>query len=721
MQFRNIAGILLALVWPPGPGASAQQADSLRQVDIDGVTVQTTFAARQRLSSPLGIEVADSGFLREYFTGNLVQALGHIPGVRSMDIGSGFSKPVIRGMGFNRIAVLENGVKQEGQQWGADHGLEMDAFNAGRVVVRKGPSSLMYGSDAMGGAIEVLPAPPPAGDGWFGEAVLFGKSVNGTVAGSLMAGMKQGRWHVRARYSEQHFGDYRVPTDTVVYLTRKIPVYGGRLKNTAGYERDASLLAEYRAARYYMNYAVSNAYQKTGFFPGAHGIPDLSVLEHDGSYRNIELPYNTVNHLKFTTRQQYSWKRWITSLDLGYQNNRRYEMSRFHTHYPDQPAPERDPDRELFFDMHTLSATARARSFGPSGREHTLGLDVQYQDNRIGGYSFLLPEYTRLTAGIYWIATWNVSRQFTLTGGVRYDYGRVNISAFEDGYLAEYLLQAGYPAGTVDSYRWRSYAVDKTFGDVSASAGFIWTPAQAHTVKFNVGRSFRLPGANELASNGVHHGTFRHERGDPGLGSEKGWQADAGYGFDNGVISIEVSPFASLYNNYIYLRPTGKWSLLPHSGQVYAYTGVRALFAGAELSVEFPLPGGFGYSFTGDYVYTRNRDDRIPVSFSPPPAMRNTLSWRAGRYGAYVEMHTIARQDRVARNEASTPGANLLNAGASLDLTVGRQPVEITLLCGNILDRKYYNHLSFYRHVEIPEPGRNFQLTIKIPFKTSTR
>lgn len=137
------------------------------------------------------MEVVGKEFLREHFTGNLIQTLGTLPGVHSMDIGSGFSKPMIRGMGFNRISVVENGIKQEGQQWGADHGLELDAFNAGQVSIRKGPASLLYGSDAMGGAIELVPLPLPAGNRLFGEASLLGKSVNGTLGGSLMLGVKK--------------------------------------------------------------------------------------------------------------------------------------------------------------------------------------------------------------------------------------------------------------------------------------------------------------------------------------------------------------------------------------------------------------------------------------------------------------------------------------------------------------------------------------------------
>ena len=278
-----------------------------------------------------------------------MQAMENIPGVQAMDIGSGFSKPMIRGMGFNRVAVLENGIKQEGQQWGADHGLELDAFNVDAVNVMKGPASLLYGSDAMGGVIDIAPVQVPAENMLFGDVTLLGKSVNETIGASLMLGIKRNAWYTRLRYSEQRFGDYRIPADTIVYLTQKMPVYGRRLKNTAGWERNVNFFTQYQKKGYKSNLAVSNVFQKTGFFPGAHGVPDLSRLEDDGDSRNIDLPYSKVNHLKVTTHQQYAWEKFILSGDIGYQNNHREEWSAFHTHYGTQPLPETDPDKELAF------------------------------------------------------------------------------------------------------------------------------------------------------------------------------------------------------------------------------------------------------------------------------------------------------------------------------------------------------------------------------------
>ena len=715
MRIGIISGVLgLTVVL----SAHAQKSDSIKSLLLPDVVVTESYQQRQAKKSALAVDVVDQDFLRKHFTGNFMQAMENIPGGQTMDIGSGFSKPMIRGMGFNRIAVLENGIKQEGQQWGADHGLELDAFNIGTVNVLKGPSSLLYGSDAMGGVIDITSPPVPSVDMLFGDVTLLGKSVNGTLGGSFMLGIKKSFWYAQVRYSEQHFGDYRIPTDTIVYLTQKMPVYGRKLKNTAGIERNIGFFAQYQRQRYKANYSVSNVYQKTGFFPGAHGIPDVSRVEDDGDSRNMELPSSKVNHLKVTTLQQYAWEKLVLSGDFGFQNNHREEWSVFHTHYGSQPVPEKDPDKELAFNLNTLSASVKVRFIGSSSWEHALGWDGQHQRNDISGYSFLLPEYYRSTTGLLWLTTYKPNNVISVSGGMRYDYGYIHISSHEDAYLADYLRKQGYDEEQVEHYKWNSHAVKKKFGDYSFSLGLVWTPSERHMVKANVGRSFRLPGANELAANGVHHGTFRHEQGDTNLKSEQGWQMDASYNLRYNGFSISVSPFVSWFSNYIFLRPTGEWSVLPHAGQIYRYTGAEALFAGTEATIDIHFLRSFNYRISGEYVYTYNCDEHIPLSFSPPFSMRNTLTWQRKQVMLYAEWQSIARQNRVDRNEDRTPGANLFHLGGSLNIPIrGNQAIEITLTARNIFNTRYYNHLSFYRKVEIPEPGRNFQLLIKIPFK----
>lgn len=696
----------------------AMEADSVRNVSLSTLEVVETRQQLRNKNSTLRIDLIGDSLLRRGFTGNFVQNIAQIPGVHSMDIGSGFSKPMIRGMGFNRITVIENGVKQEGQQWGADHGLEIDAFNTDQVSIKKGPSSLLHGSDAMGGVIEITQLPPAGSNGVSGEVSLLTKTVNETYGGSLMLGIKRDNWFAKVRYSHQDFGDYRIPTDSIVYLTVPIPIHGKKMKNTAGRERSVSFFSGYRKGRYESTYALSNVYQKVGFFPGAHGVPDPSRVEDDGDSRNIDMPFSKVNHFKASTLQRYTLDDLILQWNLGYQKNNREEWSLFHTHYgQNQPAPIIDPNKELSFSKDTYSSNFQARLFHSDKWEFSGGWDVQYQHNTIGGYSFLLPKFNQFTTGASLVATYRHSSTLTFSGGLRYDYGKLKADEYLDTYLEAYLQEQGQKPEVIDEYKWRSHPIDRNFGDYSASIGMVWNPEGAHLIQANLGRSFRMPNANELGANGIHHGTFRHERGDATLSSERGWQLDASYTFDKQGLSINVTPFASLFENYIYLKPSGESSILKHAGQIYQYTGAEVFFVGAELSIDVDLPYNFHYKFGGEYVYGRNNDEKRPLAFAPPASISNTLTWTYKDYSVYTESRLTAEQSRVAQNEDATKGWHTWNGGATANVRFGATQLQITLSARNILDKKYYNHLSFYRKVEIPEPGRNFQLMVKMPFR----
>lgn len=714
MSIRYILCIWMPLLYISATGQNIP--DSLLTEELPEVTIAGSGKQVVNKRNALQLEVADSDYLRKHFSGNLIQSLNTLPGVQSMDIGSGFSKPVIRGLGFNRISFVENGIKQEGQQWGADHGLETDPFNAEQVVILKGPASLLYGSDAMGGVIEVKHNPLPPGNRFFGEGVVLAKSVNSSLGASVLLGLKYNKWYSKIRYTEQHFRDYRVPTDTILYLTYKMPVYNRRLKNTAGKERHVNFHSRYRNNRYQAVFNISNSYQKAGFFPGAHGIPDIDRLQDDGNSGNIDLPYSMANHFKTSLGQQYLFDKFTLEWDLGYQRNHREEWSLFHTHYDNQPAPVVNPNKELEFVLDTYNSTIRLRNMRSGKLEHSVGWDIQYQNNDISGYNFLLPAYERLSSGVSWMGNYTVSSALSFSGGIRYDYGRLNIHSFFDNYLQEYLLQRGYDEETASANALRSAKVDKDFGDISGSVGMIWEISDKYLFKANIGRSFRLPGANELASNGVHHGTFRHEQGDESLKSERGWQLDMSFSYHSGNVSVELSPFVSWFDNYIYLQPTGEWSVLPHAGQIYKYTGAEALFTGGEIAVNVALFRNLNYRLSGEYVYTYNFDRKTPLSFSPPASVRNAVEWHYKRINVGAEYHYIHKQDRIAQNEDATPGAHLFNLTAALDIPIGKTNAQLTLSCRNLFDRKYFNHLSFYRRVEIPEPGRNFQVLLRIPF-----
>src|SRR5690554_1508510 len=691
------------------------------------------------IESSLPVTEIGKNYLLKNSSTNFMQTLSSVAGISSMDIGAGFSKPVIRGLGFNRVAVVDKGVVQQNQQWGADHGLDIDQFAVDGVRVHKGPMSLYYGSDAIGGVIEILPATIPQEDIFWGDATIIAKSNNDFFGASVAASRKKGNLFFHGRVTTLNYGDYRIPADTIDYLTWKMPVYGGRMKNTAGREYNITLSSNYSKNRFSSWIHVSNIYSKNGFYPGAHGIPSLDRLKHDGSVRNIELSYATSNHFKLISSNE--WKLSGKNkffLDLGYQKNRREAMSMFHTQYGNQQAPLIDPDLELQFSLNTYSGSVRYMIDENKIWSKIFGASSEYQHNRVGEYSFLLPDFERFTSGLFWINKFDLNEKITLTGGVRYDIGKLKVHDFYDPMLAEYLLMQNYSQEDSDLYALRSSNISRSFNDISGSVGFEYQPTKNHTLKLNLGKSFRYPGANELSSNGLHHGAFRHEQGNNALSSEKGYQLDIDYQFQNNKFSLMVNPFIGWFENYIYLEPTGSWSVLPHAGQIYRYNETEAIMSGGEILAKYDINNNWSINTDVEYVYNRNITDNYSLPFTPPTVVstnvtytgyefRKTVSNGAneklnGRrsllssYEIKLENRWVMNQSSVSRNEQSTPGALLWNISAYAHWNLGNNWFITVLQVDNIFDSAFMNHLSFYRKLNAPEPGRNIQLILKIPF-----
>ncbi|MFA5541250.1 MAG: TonB-dependent receptor [Bacteroidales bacterium] len=686
---------------------------ALRNLDEVSIVEDRGNSHIQKIISP-NIIVNDSFIINRY-DGNLFKTLNKIPGISSMDIGSGFSKPNIRGMGFDRIVLVENGIKHYGQEWGVDHGLEIDAFKIKNINIVKGAYSLLYGSGAIGGVIIVEESPPSQENNIFGEFISLFSSANTKFGESLQLGFQKDNFLVKIRYTQQNYSDYKIPTDSIIYLTRSIPIYNNRLKNTAGYEKDIDLYFRYSTKNWISIMQISNAKQKNGLFPGAHGIPSINRVLDDGNYWGIDLPYNSVNHFKLLFSNTYLFEKQYIEWNLGFQNNLREEFSPFNTHYIGIQPPEINPNKELGFDLNTISNTLKMNYFNGIWK-HVYGIDMNFKLNKTNGYSFLLPEYKEFSTGVFFITNIDISDRININYGVRYDYCAISIDSYFDNYLKEYLILMAYKDSIVDYYSYRTKDVNKNYYNSSYSIGLDYKINNKNRLKINIGKSFRVPNANELASNGVHHASFRHERGNNNLEPEKGWQINLDYIYKNKSLEINISPFYYYFSNFIFLQPTGLWSLLPDAGQVYEYRGSQAILIGTELSLNYLFSNNFRLTLASDYIFTHNLSDKLPLNFSPQSKILLNLSKNIKRIHLYIETEKIFSQYMVARNEESTKGALLFNCGYSHYLKIKKQDIHITLSINNILNKRYMNHMSFYRKIEIPEQGRNIQAIIKIPF-----
>jgi len=718
LHFQMVGYRAQALDVAVKPGAAP---DTLRialqssDIELSEVLVEANPVKVQQLQYSLSIDAVDVVFLRKQVGNNLMSALAALPGVNVMNVGVGIAKPVLRGLSFNRVVVVENGIKQEGQQWGGDHGLEIDQFNVERVQVLKGPSSLFYGSDAIGGVIQIS-APPPPPDSSSLQVAVYGtyRSINHTLGQSVAVGGRRGSLVLRARFSTQDYADYRVPASQFQYNRYILPILNGTLKNTAGRERNAALSLGLIRPWGFSHLHVTWFDQHAGLFAGAMGIPRAYQLTDDGNRWNIDLPSMRTQHLKIISNTNIQLgNKWL-QLDVGYQHNLRTEYAQPHAH---GYAPVYNGQDALRLDLQTLAVNAQLHHRLLGRLDGVLGLNLQAQQNRRAGFEFLLPDFRTAAAGLFLHQQWTHPTQtLTLNGGVRLDWGYTDIVGYAEP-LYDATLQ-------IVAYRERNPGIVRRFSNVSAAVGASWYPAPAWNLKLNLATDFRFPTPQELSMNGIHHGTFRHEKGDANLLPERGYQLDLTGRFQRSDFTAALTPFAGWFNNYIYLRPGNTYSDLPDGGQLYQYEQVDALFTGLEAHADYHFWRNLHAGLTADFVWAYNFRTLLPLPMIPPSRLGAELEYTLPSLGRHLHdvylslqyQYTFA-QNRTDRNEWLTPGFGLLNLGAGFGLTLGRVQVQVYVQLRNLLDTYYLAHLSRYRQLNLPEPGRNLVLGFFVPIE----
>lgn len=695
------------------------------QHQLKEVSVRNKRGEVRRQTESMNIEVVGSEFIQRNLGGSLMQTLDRLPGINTIGIGSGQSKPLIRGLGFNRVVVVDKGVKHEGQQWGADHGLEIDQFAAGEVELIKGAASFLYGSDAIGGVIDVKPRPVPAKNTFGGAVDLIGKSNNNLYGTSANLFARQDHFFYDARVTYQNYGDYSVPANQVFVYDYAVDLKDGRLRNTAGRETAVHLNTGYIKDGFRTVFYLSNIYSKSGFFANAHGLEPRRVDTemHDRSSRDIQMPGQEVNHLKLINRTEYSVAQHKLQMELGYQRNFRQEFSQYVNHgymppaYPDTlPIP---PDLEREFDKHVYSVNLRDE-FKAGMHSLTLGVNAEYQHNRINGWTFLVPSFNQMTTGAFIYDKYKLNDQVLLHAGMRYDYGRVRLFEYQDWFPSD---------GAAGGKLIRANNLTRRFSSVVWSAGINYNP-EHFVLKANLGKSFRMPIAKELGANGVNYHYFSYEKGDANLSAEQSYQADLSLGWNAQSWSVLISPFYNYFPNYIYLNPTAYHDYFYGAGnQVFQYSQSKVMRYGGELKLRVDLLKGLSSEFVGEYLYARqlSGDKKgYGLPFSPPISGMISLSW-SPEFGGNLEdtyfgidYRIAGKQDRIVPPEKKTPGYTVINLQAGTKINLFRQPLILSLQAQNLLNTKYMNHTSFYRLIELPEAGRNLILSLKIPFQLKT-
>ena len=594
---------------------------------------------------------------------NIIGAIAKEPGVSQITTGGAISKPVIRGLGYNRVVVVNDGIRQEGQQWGDEHGIEIDGASVHSVEILKGPASLMYGSDAMAGVLIFRPAPVAPLGTVRGSISTEYQTNNGLFDYSLNASGNQKGLVWDVRFSDKYAHAYKNSVNHWV-------------TNSGFSERAASGMIGLNR-----NWGYSRL--KLSYY---HLTPGIIEGNEEGSIGyKPGLPFQQVYHYKAVLDNTFRLGDGRLKALLGWQQNRRQEFE------------ESADEYGLYFLLNTLNYDIKYQRDAQAGWKYAVGVNGMLQSSDNKGDEYLIPDYRLFDAGLFATASKELGA-WVLSGGLR----------------ADARLLHSLPLET------RFADFSRTFPGVSGSIGAVRSLGDNVHLRLNLSRGFRAPNLSELASNGEHEGTLRYEIGNQNLKPEYSLQGDLGLDFSSKFVSGQLALFANRINNYIFLTKTAEGN-----PPVFTYTSGNARLFGLEAEVDIHPIHSLHLGSTFSYVNGKQIGGTwLPMI--PAPRLLTECKYEFSHGGRLfnnafvaIELDWNARQDHfyaVDDTETATPAYALLNMSAGTDIVIkGKKRASIYLLADNLTDAVWQSHLSRLKEVGIYNMGRNFTLKLLIP------
>ena len=618
---------------------------------------------------------------------NLIDALAkQVPGVSQITTGPGISKPVIRGLGYNRVVTLSDGVKQQGQQWGDEHGIEIDQYQADRVEVLRGAASLQYGSDAIGGVINIVEPTAPAPGSVKGEVLSNYSTNNGLSGTSLMLTGNENGFVWRGRGSYQNAYSFKTPE--------------GYFPNSGYNNTNASGMVGLNKSWGYSHLNFSYYKNNIGFYD-PESVDELYTNERS---RTLAFPRQDIRHYKIALNNNFVIGEGNLKIDLGYQKNQRREL-------------EDSADPALYFDLNTYSLDTKYSLPAKNGWEPVIGVSGSIGRSLNKAEEKLIPEYNAYAAGVF--------------GFVKKTYGTSTVSA---GLRYDYIRNKGKQLFEEDEEKFPGF--NNTFNSISGALGFTHLFNDNVNFKANAGSAFRAPNPAELGSNGVHEGTFRYEIGNGNLKPERSYQADATLEFGTGILTGSVGVYENYVHNFIYASNTNNETIeVPEEElgdyPVYRYGQVNANLYGAEANLTLHPVSYIHFENTFGYTHAQNTTLSRPLPFIPAGNLRNTLRFEPTVKGLssfyfYVGVDNYFKQSRIdAEFETPTDSYTLLNAGIGTTVKLGKQPLKIFVSGANLTNKRYYDALSRLKPGRLDQtnlslgvynPGRNITFGFYLPF-----
>jgi iron complex outermembrane receptor protein len=637
-------------------------------IEMEEIIISTPFHKLQS-ENVMKVERKDVKTMRALGSVNLIDGISSIAGVNNVSTGMSIGKPVIRGLSSNRVLVYTQGVRLENQQYGDEHGLGINEAGIESVEVIKGPASLLYGSDALGGVLYLNPE--RFADENTSEGNLRATYFSNTQGYNSSAGFKSSGSEIKYlfRGSLSEHSDYETPKY--------------RVTNTRFREQDFKAGLGYQKYNFKteLRYNLNNS---------KLGLPeDIGIQNTD---RTPLEPFQKITNHIFSSKSTMFFNNSSLDFTLGYTYNDRKEFEDHH-HGEEENHEEEEHSEEEHLEDEAPALHMKLKSFNYNirynmpkfGRFETIvGVQGMNQTNTNYGEEVLIPNAVTNDFGV--LATSHIHFETVdIQLGARFDNRQINID---------------------NSFH-------RNYNSFNGAFGIKTNLFKKVTARLNLASGFRAPNLAELASDGTHEGTNRYELGNIDLENEKNLQVDFALEFKNEHVELFANAFYNVINDYIFLSPNGE---LIDNDPVFLYLQNDARLYGGEFGFHFhPHPLDWLHVETSFESVTGQLDDDRYLPLIPANSLNNKIrvefekNWLKKGY-VFVKYVSTFNQNNVSAFETATKGYNLLSAGFGGTIKLFGNDLDLSISANNITDENYINHLSRLKPDGILNIGRNLSV-----------
>lgn len=638
-------------------------------VEMQEIVLSTPFHKLQR-DNVMKVERASAVALEKQGATTLAEGITNIAGVSSISTGTGIGKPVIRGLSANRVLTYAQGVRLENQQFGDEHGLGINSAGIASVEVIKGPASLLYGSDAIGGVLYLNPenfAKKNATEASLKSA--YFSNTNGTQTSlGIKTSLDKFKFLVRGTYTLH--GDYET---------------GGDYKVTNSRFNEKDLKAGLRYQTTQLSSTLRYNYNRANI-----GIPEDIGAQNNNT--TLLTPYQEIDNHLLSWENKLFFNNSNLNIKLGYQFNDRREFA--------QEEPEAPIALELQLKLNTLNYDIKYELAKFGNFETIIGVQGLYQTNKNFGEEVLIPDATTFDFGVFGTTHYHFEKA-DIQAGLRFDTRAIdsepNGSLGEEGYIN---------------------SLSRNFTSVNAALGSKIDVTKKIDARINLATGFRAPNLAELTSNGVHEGTNRYEIGNSNLGNEQNFQADVALEYQNDHFEVFSNGFYNAIKDYIFISPTGE---LIDNNQVFNYVQNDAKLYGGEFGLHLhPHPLDWLHLESSFETVTGRLENDHNLPLIPANTLKNTLRAEFETYKklkdiyTFIKLSNIFNQNSFSTFETRTGGYSLLDLGFGSTLKTNTLDYNFGFTITNIFDKAYVAHLSRLKTDAILNPGRNINLRILV-------